>query len=211
MKKIMTVLVASLTFFAALPLVHGQGMFEDIPYVKNPDDGAVQKTVQGKPRPPEIIEREKQAMVAAAEAMIAYVAEHGLELTGSEVAKKADGTFGQFIDDVSGILTLQILEPTKMRDGGNVEALTVVSSSITEYIGSEWVDLYEFPDLAGFLYIPAMNEAVNSYDTQEIFIEVVWADPAWADNQACRHLTYRKDFTYQGTSYMVWNIIWLDE
>lgn len=189
----------------------GQPSVTNLPYVKNPDAAAVQKVVTGAPRPIETIEKETQAIVDAATAMLGLVNTSGLQQAIDELAKGGDGQFGRYVRDFPGIQSLQILEITKVTNGADIDAVKVVGSTLRDYIGSEWIDLQKFPDLAGFIYITAFNEAVKTYQTSELLHEIVWADPNWANNAPCRHLTYTKNFTYQGKNYLVWNSIWLDK
>lgn len=145
----------------------------------------------------------------AANAMIEVVNQSGLRVAADELAKGADGKFGQHI--LPSSILYAIHEIVDVTDESDLKSIKNVGATLREYAGTEWPDFHEFPDLAGFLYIAAMNEAMRTQQTTEVLAEYVWADPAWADNAPCRLLTYRTDFSYQGTSYSVWNSMWLDE
>lgn len=189
----------------------GQTAASDLPYIKNPDDAAIAKTVTGVARSAEEIEKDKQAIIKAANDMIDAINQSGLPYVVDELAKGVDGQFGHYLRDFPAIQSLQILEPTKFINGSDVDAVKVVGSTLGDYVGSEWIDLNAFPDLAGYIYIAAMNAFVKTNQTTEFLHEIVWADPKWADNKPCRHVTYRKDVTYQGKTYWIWNSFWLDK
>ncbi len=194
-----------LCLIVSVLLLSGDAVAEEEFVIENPRYDAYLKEhpLETTPRDPDVVEAEKQQMVAAAQAVVEYAREHGFEQASAEITKGKDGVFATY-HGIGPQFRMMTWKQVEKAEGEEHDFLLLGGHNLMLNLVGMKFDLELFADLSGWRFLDACQKTAFSEQGKGWAFYDFWADEYWADMKVVRFTNYSQVIDRkQGTMIMI--------